>query len=145
MNETLQYAGFWRRFAAYMIDGVIIAFALNQLGSLFWTLLALSIEDFSTLRQYDAVYLLTMSIPLAWVYFSGMESSPLQATIGKLVIGLRVTDLQGERISFGRATGRFYAKYLSGMILLIGYFMAGFTQKKQALHDVMAKCLVLRT
>lgn len=145
MNETLQYAGFWRRFAAYMIDGVIIAFALNQLGSLFWTLMSLSIKEYDTLRQYDALYLLTMSIPFAWVYFSGMESSPLQATIGKLVIGLRVTDLQGQRISFGRATGRFYAKYLSGMILLIGYLMGGFTQKKQALHDVMAKCLVLRT
>jgi uncharacterized RDD family membrane protein YckC len=72
-----------------------------------------------------------------------MESSPLQATIGKLAVGLRVTDLQGQRISFGRATGRFFAKWLSGAILLIGYLMAGFTEKKQALHDRIAGCLVL--
>jgi uncharacterized RDD family membrane protein YckC len=144
MNETLQYAGFWRRFGAYMIDSVIIAFALNQLGNLCWSFLSLSLSEYNTLRQYVAVYLFTMSIPLTWVYFSGMESSPLQATIGKLVIGLYVTDLQGHRISFGRATGRFYAKLLSGMLLLIGYLMAGFTEKKQALHDTMAKCLVLR-
>lgn len=144
MNETLQYAGFWRRFSAYMIDGVVIAFALNQLGTLFWSFLSLSINSYETQSQYHAVYLLILSVPLGWMYFSGMESSPLQATVGKLVVGLYVTDLQEQRISFGRATGRYFAKLLSGMIVLIGYLMAGFTQKKQGLHDMMANCLVLR-
>jgi uncharacterized RDD family membrane protein YckC len=72
-----------------------------------------------------------------------MESSPFQATIGKVAVGIYVADLQGQRISFGRATGRFFGKILSGAILLIGYLMAGFTEKKQALHDTMAGCLVL--
>jgi uncharacterized RDD family membrane protein YckC len=84
-----------------------------------------------------------MSLLLTWAYYSGMESSPLQATIGKLVVGIYVTDLQGQRISFGRATGRWFGKIISGAILLIGYLMAGFTEKKQALHDMMARCLVL--
>ncbi len=144
MNETLQYAGFWRRFSAYVIDSVVIAFALDQLGTLFWSMLALSSNSYEIQGQYHAIYLLVMSVPLGWMYFSGMESSPLQATVGKLVVGLYVTDLQGQRISFGRATGRFFAKVLSGMIILIGYLIAGATQKKQALHDMMASCLVLR-
>jgi len=143
MNETLKYAGFWRRFAAYTMDSVIIAYALNQLGGLAWTFFRMITRDYETSQEYVGIYLIALSIPFAWVYFSGMESSPLQATIGKLAVGLRVTDLQGQRISFGRATGRFFAKWLSGAILLIGYLMAGFTEKKQALHDRIAGCLVL--
>jgi uncharacterized RDD family membrane protein YckC len=74
-----------------------------------------------------------------------MESSVRQATFGKSVMSLRVTDDGGQRISFGRATGRFFAKIVSGMVpLLIGYIMAAFTEKKQALHDLIAGTLVLR-
>jgi len=143
VNETLKYAGFWRRFAAYTMDSVIIAYALNQLGALAWTFFRLITREYETTQEYVGMYLIALSIPFAWVYFSGMESSPLQATISKLAVGLRVTDLQGQRISFGRATGRFFAKWLSGTILLIGYLVAGFTEKKQALHDRIAGCLVL--
>jgi uncharacterized RDD family membrane protein YckC len=73
-----------------------------------------------------------------------MESSYLQATLGKMAIGIVVTDLEGKRISFARATGRHFAKIISGFILFIGYIMAGFTQKKQALHDLIADCLVVK-
>jgi uncharacterized RDD family membrane protein YckC len=79
-----------------------------------------------------------------WLYFAGMESSARQGTIGKSVMSLRVADLEGKRISFGHATGRFFAKIVSGMIpFLIGYLMAAFTEKKQALHDLIAGTLVL--
>jgi len=73
-----------------------------------------------------------------------MESSVWQATLGKKTLGLRVTDLQGNRISFGRASGRFFGRIISGLTLFIGYIMAGFTEKKQALHDIIASCLVIR-
>jgi uncharacterized RDD family membrane protein YckC len=73
-----------------------------------------------------------------------MTSSSKQGTLGKMVFRLRVTDLNGARISFARATGRFFAKILSGMILNIGYIMAGFTERKQALHDMIAGTLVVR-
>lgn len=142
MSE-IKYAGFWRRFAAYIIDGVVLAFALSQLAGLLWTQLVAQIKDYDTVQQYVAICVSLMSIVVTWTYFSGMESSPLQATIGKLAVGLYVTDLQGQRISFGRATGRFFGKILSGAILSIGYLMAGFTAKKQALHDMLAGCLVL--
>jgi uncharacterized RDD family membrane protein YckC len=80
----------------------------------------------------------------AWLYFSLMESSAYQATLGKRLVGIMVTDLSGQRIGFGRATARFFAKYLSQLILYIGFFMAGFTQRKQALHDLIASTLVVR-
>ncbi len=81
---------------------------------------------------------------LNWLYYSLLESSAWQATLGKKALGLEVTDLDGNRISFGRATGRFFAKIISSIILGIGYLMAGFTEKKQALHDILAGTLVIR-
>lgn len=80
-----------------------------------------------------------------WLYFSLMESSSSQGTVGKIVCGLRVTDTQGRRISFGRATGRYFAKILSALILLIGYLMVGWTRQKRGLHDFIAGTLVVRT
>ena len=81
---------------------------------------------------------------IRWCYYAGMESSALQGTIGKLALGLYVTDLEGKRIDFGRATGRHFGKILSGLTLYFGYLTAGFTAKKQGLHDYMSNCLVLR-
>jgi uncharacterized RDD family membrane protein YckC len=74
-----------------------------------------------------------------------MESSSYQATLGKMICGMKVTDLFGNRISFERATARHFAKWLSGLILGIGYIMVGFTERKQGLHDLLAGTLVLRT
>jgi uncharacterized RDD family membrane protein YckC len=74
-----------------------------------------------------------------------LESSKWQATVGKSVMNLRVTNLEGRRISFGHATGRFFAKIVSSLIpLAIGYIMAAFTERKQALHDLIAGTLVLK-
>jgi uncharacterized RDD family membrane protein YckC len=81
---------------------------------------------------------------LSWLYAATMESSPWQATLGKKALGLMVTDIQGQRISFGRATGRHFGKILSGVILGIGFLAIAFTSKKQGWHDDLADTLVLR-
>jgi len=83
-------------------------------------------------------------IIIRWTYFAGMESSPFRATFGKMALGLYVTNQNGERIDFGQATGRYFGKILSGLILGVGYLMAGFTEKHQALHDKLSNSLVLR-
>jgi uncharacterized RDD family membrane protein YckC len=80
----------------------------------------------------------------SWLYEAFMESSSYQATLGKMIFGMKVTDLNGNRISFERATGRHFAKWLSAMILFIGYIMVGFTDRKQGLHDLLAGTLVRR-
>jgi uncharacterized RDD family membrane protein YckC len=89
--------------------------------------------------------LIGLSLIVKWLYFAYLESGEKQATWGKQILGLYVTDLSGNPISFGRASGRFFAKIISGLIpFAIGYIMAGFTERRQALHDMIASCLVLR-
>lgn len=79
-----------------------------------------------------------------WLYFALLESSSMQGTLGKKALGMIVTDLDGNRIGFGRATGRYFAKFLSAIILLIGFVMVAFTQRKQGLHDIIASTLVYK-
>jgi len=87
----------------------------------------------------------TVSLVFTWLYHALMESSEWQATVGKKALGLVVTDMAGQRVSFARSTGRHFGKIITNMVpLFIGYIMAGFTEKKQALHDMLAGCLVLR-
>jgi uncharacterized RDD family membrane protein YckC len=81
---------------------------------------------------------------LNWLYEAGFTSSARQATPGKMALSLVVTDLAESRISFGRASGRHFAKYLSSFTLLIGYLIQPFTEKRQALHDLLAGTLVVR-
>lgn len=144
-EKSVQYAGFWRRLAAYVIDAVIMAFANYE----FLSYLSTNMSVIANLGFYNFTYTLYAymisfsSILISWVYFSGMESSPLQATVGKLVVGIYVTDMEGKRISFGKATGRYFAKIISALILFVGFIMAGFTDKRQALHDKITNCLVL--
>ncbi len=86
------------------------------------------------------------ALVLYWLYFALMESSERQATFGKAMLNLRVADANGNRLSFGHASGRFFSKIITGMVPFgIGYIMAGFTQKKQALHDFIAGTVVIRT
>jgi len=143
VTDNQEYAGFWRRFAAYTIDWAVLSVVLYFLFNLIFFEMRFG-ASWDDARAIAVILLLPISTMLYWCYFSGMESSPLQGTIGKLAVGLYVTDLQGQRISFGRATGRHFGKFLSGLILSIGYIMAGFTKKKQGLHDIIASCLVLR-
>ena len=85
-----------------------------------------------------------VSLVGGWLYFALMESSRFQGTLGKMAVQIKVTDMEGNRLTFGRATGRHFGKIVSGMILLIGYIMVAFTEKKQGLHDIMAGCLVVK-
>ena len=84
-----------------------------------------------------------VSFLLPMVYFAWMESSKLQATVGKMLLGIKVVDAQGKRMTFWHAFGRNAAKIISGIIFNIGYFMAGATRKKQALHDQLANAYVV--
>lgn len=81
---------------------------------------------------------------LGWLYYTLLESSKKQATLGKSIIGIKVTDLNGNRISLGRANARYWSKIISALILFTGFIMAGFTQKKQGLHDIIAGTLVVK-
>ncbi|WNL46130.1 RDD family protein [Dyella sp. BiH032] len=150
------YAGFWKRVAAYIIDSIVLwipnllisrmmgagaaeqALMQNAQGS----------DPHAALAAYAAFYnamlpAILVQLVLTWLYFAFCESSSWQATLGKLALGIRVVDMEGNRISFLRATGRHFAKLLSGLILMIGYVMVAFTQRKQGLHDIIASTLVL--
>lgn len=139
------HAGFWRRVAAYIIDWFILV-PVVLVMEFVWLLQPMIAHAHDPdvplpIGRILLFYLLAILIP--WLYYAICESSKWQATVGKLAMGLRVTDDYGRRIGFGRATGRFFGKIISGMIMDVGYMMAGFTERKQGLHDMMAKTLVL--
>ena len=153
----VEYAGFWPRFLAFLIDNVVvgIAFVLILIPLIFLTGLSGFIgaihpgEDMNDVGAFMLMGLIflaaTVSLVFTWLYHALMESSEWQATVGKRLLGLVVTDMAGQRVSFGRATGRHFAKIITNMVpAFIGYIMAGFTERKQALHDMLAGCLVLR-
>lgn len=130
----MEYAGFWRRFAAYIIDNILV--------SILFILLVLILGGIA--GDGGAVIGYVIGIVGTFVYFAYMESSESQATVGKIALGIQVTDVNGGRISFGKALGRTLAKILSGLILYIGFIMAAFTEKKQGLHDMIAGTLVVK-
>ncbi len=189
-----QYAGFWRRLGAALIDGVVVGspFVIISVivaicaigapagpvvnpsgvggpqaelgfGAIFCLVIAIAQAGESmatgTLgllflprlisgQWYLRPLLLVVSLSVAflllpWLYQAIMESSSKQATLGKMLLKIKVTDLDGQRISFWKATARHFSKILSTLTLLAGYLMAGWTNKKQALHDKIAGCLVV--
>ncbi len=155
---TPAYAGFWLRFLAYVIDAIVLgiftvpilvgAAMMMGLGSAIASLprgrdpFALGIP--TVFFSFLCVFVL-VAVVGTWLYHALLESSEWQATAGKKALDLAVTDLGGARISFGRASGRHFAKIITGLIPLgIGYILAGVTEKKQALHDMIAGCLVMR-
>ncbi|MCK4627013.1 MAG: RDD family protein [Phycisphaerae bacterium] len=142
------YAGFWLRFVAMIIDQLILLVAGAAGGFVIGLIIGFTMAtggaDLVEIQGIAELIGNIFGILIAWLYYAGMESSRKMATLGKMALGLIVTDMSGRRISFGRATGRHFGKIISALLLCIGYFMAGFTQRKQALHDIMASCLVLR-
>jgi uncharacterized RDD family membrane protein YckC len=143
---------------ASLIDGVIVTFAMGILlvPLFFLTGMEANINrmaqrngqpDPAIIFGFIGMILVfaVVSILIQWLYHAYLESGEKQATWGKQALGLYVTDLTGNHVTFGRASGRFFAKMVTGMIPLgIGYVMAGFTERRQALHDMIASCLVLR-
>lgn len=150
-QPTVVYAGFWERFAAVFIDGIILAIAGYFIGLIVGTP---SQEEIVALAQNEgfssamsASYFNTsnsLNLIIGWLYSALMISGPWQATLGKRALGIKVINLNGERISFLNATGRYFATLLSAIILLIGYFMMLWDDKKQTLHDKLAGTLVVK-
>ena len=139
------YAGFWWRFLAYLIDTMLTACVFFPLGFILGVVIVASGEKPSSPSMIAArLGLNGVSLLVSWLYYALCESSSWQGTVGKKIVGLRVTDLNGQRINFGKATGRHFGKILSAMILGIGFIMIAFTEQKQGLHDIMAGTLVLK-
>ena len=139
------YGGFWIRVLAYIIDAMILQFAstvlvLAGVGAL----LGIGGAGDAVLGA-GVIAIYVLMLVLNWLYFAIMESSRWQATLGKQALNMVVTGESGERIGFGRATGRYFAKILSSLIFLVGFCMVGWTQRKQGLHDMIAGTLVYRS
>jgi uncharacterized RDD family membrane protein YckC len=144
---SVAWGGFWRRFWAYWIDAFLSWF----LGLFLTVIVRLSAgvsiwplwKESSQSTPMLAIMEIVVGLVFWLVYFAGLESSERQATPGKRVLSLKVTDLSGRRISFGRAVGRRFATILSALTLGVGFAMAGFTRRRQALHDMIAGTLVI--
>ena len=131
---TTEYGGFWSRFVAFFIDGIITSMAAGYLGVVlegFYRAAGGTSEGAGDLGSF-------LGLILGWLYYAIMESSAKQATLGKIAMGLVVTDERGNRLTFGRATARSFAKWLFGF----GCIIAAFTEKKEALHDMIAGTIV---
>jgi uncharacterized RDD family membrane protein YckC len=156
-QATEIYAGFWLRFVAYLLDTMLVIFVFYA----FFVVLMLITDPHGFVRDLsskdshsmdNAPFLVKMLVMIVFIfgpltYFALMESSAKQASLGKMALGLKVTDLQSRRLSFWHAFGRNAAKMITNMtciVFYIGYMLAGFTEKKQALHDMIASTLVWR-
>ncbi len=116
--KTIKYAGFLSRFVAFMIDAAILIVA-------WW-------------------FVPFIGLLVNWLYFAYFESSERQATPGKTAMGLKVTDTDGKRLSFVTASIRYFAKFISSLVLFLGFVMIAFDAKKQGLHDKIAGTLVMK-
>jgi uncharacterized RDD family membrane protein YckC len=149
------FGGFWIRFLAYFIDSIILSIVATPL--IFLVLapnMARIMHDAENNQEPSPEMIVSMFAGISvyivlvwigtWLYDALLTSSSWQGTIGKKLLRLKVTDEAGNRIGFGRATGRFFGKLLSGMIMDIGFFMIGFTDRKRGLHDMLAGTLVMK-
>ena len=157
VETPANYAGFFMRFVALLVDGFILnvvsyVLILPLMGGFD---MSMFLEDPDMMSEAEAMEygmqmfsifgkLAVLSLIASWLYYALMESSSKQGTLGKMALGIKVTDMDGNRISFGRATGRYFSKIISAIPLYIGFIMAAFTDNKQALHDKIASTLVLK-
>ena len=135
-----EYGGFWIRFAALFIDTIITYILGGIIG--FFVGLFMAIDGFG---EYEIILFAScVGSVLHWFYYCLFECSEKRATWGKMACGLIVVDYEGKRISFGRASGRYFSKIISSFIFGIGFLMCAFTEKKQCLHDMIACCLIIK-
>lgn len=127
-EKRVVYASFGLRLGAYILDTIILSIPS----------IAINIAN-----RGATITNLCINLVIGWLYYTLQESGATQATIGKKAVGIKVTDMNGERISFGTANGRYFGKILSSLILLIGYFMMLGDDKRQTLHDRLAGTLVV--
>lgn len=146
-DERFVYGGFWLRLIAYVIDSILLTVVSTVVGAVFGFLIGASMVDAPLQAIEDTAGAVggLLGLFITWVYFAAMHSSKWQATLGKKAVGLIVVDKEGNRIGFGRATGRLVATFLSYFLLLLGYFMAGWTKRKRSLHDMIAGTLVVKS
>jgi uncharacterized RDD family membrane protein YckC len=157
VSVSAGYAGFWLRFVAAVLDFIVLLVPSAPLGILVFASLlpAIAIARgnpglFMAAFLPRILFFVLLIVALKWLYWALMESSSWQATLGKKALGLYVTDLAGARVSFGKASGRFFAGRglshvpLGGLYYLVDCICAGVTDKKQAVHDMIAGCLVMR-
>jgi uncharacterized RDD family membrane protein YckC len=142
--SAVDYAGFWIRFLAVFIDGLLL-----MVGQLFITIplgivVGMAAPNATAAERVSGILGFFVGLIVNWLYCALMMSSAKQATVGKMALGLKVTDMSGGRITFGRATGRFFAQYLSALPLLLGYLIQPFTERNQALHDLLVGTVVVR-
>jgi uncharacterized RDD family membrane protein YckC len=150
--EVAPPGGFWIRFVAYMIDGLVMLVPTAILVGIFAAFVILTDESMNhdglpALLVVALVLLVAAMIVVNWLYEALMTSSPRGATLGKMALGLRILRFDGTQLSFGRATARHFAKFMvTPMVpLAIGYIMAAFTNRKRALHDILADTLVIKS
>ncbi|HEY9598526.1 MAG TPA: RDD family protein [Cyanophyceae cyanobacterium] len=137
------YAGFGKRFLAVLLDGLILSIINWIVGFVIGLILSPIVRGSEGGAASVGLLGALVGVLISWLYYAVQESSAKQATIGKQALGIVVTDLSNNRISFVQATIRYFSKILSTLILMIGYLMALFTEKKQALHDMIAGTLVV--
>jgi uncharacterized RDD family membrane protein YckC len=145
-------AGFWIRFVAYMIDALIVtAVSVLLLGICVGAVIladeSVDFENPGGIVMGAVLLVIAALIVINWLYEALMTSSPRGATLGKMALSLRIVRFDGTQLSFGRATARHFAKAIAtpAVPLLIGYIMAGFTNRKRALHDILADTLVIKS
>ena len=149
-----KHAGFWRRVAGHVIDRFVLGVVFTPVGFMVlvplmatqssgWTDTDLPAE---TMAAFLGAMLTVAFLAMLgnWLYCALLQSSTRQATLGQMALGLRVTDVDGRRVSFARASGRHFATVLTGLTFGIGYLMVVFTARKQTLHDLIAGTLVVR-
>lgn len=149
--SNVKYATFGQRFAAQLIDTILLVLLQWMIGGALGYFIGQSMADdyangyvtIEEVTQKANAWALIVGIAVSWLYFSLFESSEKQATPGKMAVGLVVTDLSGNRLGFGQATGRHFSKIISSITLGIGYLAPLWTEKKQALHDAISGCLVI--
>jgi uncharacterized RDD family membrane protein YckC len=140
----MEHAGFWKRLVAIIIDTLVLVLFNFLLGfSLVFCAILLGIDEESLRSQGIQLGFEFIGVIIQTCYFILMESSSIQATLGKLAMGIFVCDGNGNRLTIGRAALRYFGKIPSAILLGIGFLMAAFTENKQALHDKIAKCYVM--
>ena len=140
-TSNVEYAGLWRRFMAFAIDLMVAGLVVFALAIILPIVLGprIGVPGGGVIVASFAIVWLVVT----WFYWVLMESSSRQSTVGKALMGMVVTDIDGNRVSFGRATGRHFGKFASALVILAGFIMIGFTAKKQGLHDLITGSLVV--
>ena len=141
-----RYAGFWIRWVAVLVDGLILLPIQRGVVELWGESLSVWEDSLAhgLLPPVTILGAMGLTAAASLAYETLLTASPWQGTVGKKILGLRVSDTEGRRLSFGRSLARGLLKYISTATLMIGYMMAGWTRRKQALHDLLAETVVTR-